>query len=367
MDTSRLRNSLLALLSLSLGLLQQQCLADVDTSLVAPHGFYVSIASHSERRTACEQAPQPFTKPLDFPSKYEGSDAARDNLNVDAELRYKEATSTISTFEIGVAAMASRYAQSRSVEVANCALSWLTSWAEHGALLAKAETHTGKSVRKWVLAAVSTSYLRLQRSNSPQPDERSNKQATIEAWLRSIAAKVMEEWPVDAPINKVNNHFYWAAWSLISTGTVLNDRAMFNHGMKIFRTFERQVSDKGLLSNEVSRRSRALGYHAYALAPLTMIATFGIANGEVVDTTPSSPLSRLARTVFDGFHAPTRFADSVGSKQKFSSNVNTNFSWLEPYCSIVACDRDMMEFLQQNRPFKSTRMGGDLTTLFGSK
>lgn len=363
---SRIRPILLLLLAGTGTLLQPRCFAAND-SLVAPQGFSSSIQSNQRTSSDCENAPEPFTGALNFPSKYEGSGSSRDELNVDAERRYKDATSSISSFEMGIASLSSRYIQRGSDADVGCVLSWLDDWAEHGALLGKAETHTGKSVRKWALAAISTSYLRLQQSRSAPLEKHAGERNRIEAWLRAIAVKVAAEWPVDAPINKINNHFYWAAWSLVSTGTVLNDRAMFNQGLEIYRIFERQITADGLLPNEVGRRSRALGYHAYALAPLAMIATFAVANGEAVDTGPKSPLSRLAKTVFDGFQAPAGFVGLVGSKQEVSTNVATNFSWLEPYCSIAACDASMTEFLQRNRPFKSTRLGGDLTTLFGTK
>lgn len=363
---SRLRPILLVLLAGAGVLLPPRCFAAND-ALVAPQGFTSSIPSNQRTSSGCDSAPRPFTGALNFPSKYEGSGSSRDELNVDAERRYKDATSSISSFEMGIASLTSRSIRHGSDADVDCVLSWLGEWAEHGALLGKAQTHTGKSVRKWALAAISTSYLRLQQSTSAPLKKHGDERNRIEAWLRAIAVKVAAEWPVDAPINKINNHFYWAAWSLVSTGTVLNDRAMFNQGFEIYRIFERQITEDGLLPNEVGRRSRALGYHAYALAPLAMIAAFAVANDEVIDTGPKSPLSRLAKTVFDGFQAPAGFAELVGSKQEVSESVATNFSWLEPYCSIAMCDPTMADFLLANRPFKSTRLGGDLTALFGTK
>ncbi len=332
--------------------------------LVVPVGFSAPVLTTKHEVFECPEVPTPFRQALDFPSKYEGSGKARDELNADADDRYKQAIAPITTFEIGVATVSSGYMRQGDSEELNCVLTWLDQWATSEALLGKSTTHTGKSVRKWSLASISSSYLRLQRSRSNPLKGHEEQQAHIERWLKAIASQVIVEWPLDTPLKKVNNHFYWAAWSLVATGVAINDRSMFNHGMAIYRLFERQVTQDGLLPNELARKSRALEYHAYALSPLAMIATFAIANGEAIEVGPQSPLGKLANTVFDGLTSPPRFADLVASKQETSKSVASNYGWLEPYCSLGSCSDVMTNFLHSNRPMKSTRMGGDLTSLF---
>lgn len=338
--------------------------AAANQPLTAPPGFSSPVTVSKRAGSECPNSPEPFVAALNFPSKYEGSGTARDELNTDAEQRYKGATEPISQFETGVAALTSRYLQRGAVSDLSCVLTWLDQWATQGALLGQAGTHTGKSVRKWALAAISASYLRLQRSVDNPLKDSDEQRAHIEQWLRAVASRVVVEWPLDTPQNKVNNHYYWAAWSLVATGTALNDRRLFDHGLAIYRIFENQLTADGLLPNELARRSRALNYHAYALAPLAMIAAFGVANGESIRVDATSPLSRLASTVFDGFESPQRFVALVGARQETSSSVATNFSWLEPYCAITTCNESMRAFLQGHRPLKSTRLGGDLTALF---
>jgi len=349
--------------TLSWLLLSTGC-AVANQSLAVPDGFSSPVVVGKRGHSECPTAPVPFVGSLNFPSKYEGSGTARDELNPDAEQRYKGATESISQLEAGVASLTSRYLQRGSISDLSCVLSWLDRWATQDALLGEAKTHTGKSVRKWALASISASYLRLQRSASNPLIGHDEQRAHIEQWLRAIASRVVVEWPLSMPSSKVNNHYYWAAWSLVATGTALNDSALFDYGLAIFRTFEGQLTVDGLLPNEVARRSRALNYHAYALAPLAMIATFAVANGKSIEVDAQSPLGRLASTVFDGFQSPDRFAKLVGVKQETSSSVSTNFSWLEPYCAITTCNESMGTFLQAHRPLKSTRMGGDLTALF---
>lgn len=351
-------------IALSMSLCFGTACAGTSQALTVPAGFSAPVILSKKSAGDCQTAPEPFVQVLDFPSKYEGSGSSRDELNSDAEQRYKGATAGISTFETGIAALTSRYLQSGAKEDLNCTLGWLDRWATTNALLGKAETPTGKAVRKWALAAVSASYLRLQRSSTKPLQGHEELQQHIESWLKAVANQVAVEWPVDAPVGKVNNHYYWAAWSLVATGVALNDRGLFDHGLAIYKTFERQITVEGLLPNELKRSSRALGYHAYALSPLTMIATFANANGETVEVGAGSPLQRLATTVFNGFEAPERFVRLVGAKQETSNSIATNYGWLEPYCSIADCSGAMASFLQSHRPMKSTRMGGDLTALF---
>ncbi len=338
--------------------------AVANQSLTVPQGFSLPVSVDKHSHSKCPSVPVPFVGNLSFPSKYEGSGTARDELNTDAEQRYKGATASISQLETGIVSLTSRYMQRGSISDLSCVLSWLDRWATEGALLGEAGTHTGKSVRKWALASISASYLRLQRSASNPLAGHDEQRANIEQWLRVVASRVAVEWPLDTPLNKVNNHYYWAAWSLVATGTALNDRALFDRGLAIYRIFEAQLTADGLLPNELARRSRALNYHAYALAPLAMIGAFAVANGESIKVDSQSPLGRLASTVFDGFESPERFVKLVGTKQDTSSSVATNFSWLEPYCAMTTCNESMRMFLNAHRPLKSTRMGGDLTALF---
>ncbi|WP_169560609.1 mannuronate-specific alginate lyase [Nevskia ramosa] len=312
----------------------------------------------------CASVPTAFVSALDFPSKYEGSGSSRDELNSDAEERYKDATGNITEYEKGLVSIANRYVRSRSSGSGKCFLTWLSKWANDGALLGQSTTHTGKSVRKWVLASISSSYFRVKHESPDLFSGRESDQRVIESWIRKMADLVMREWPLDVADKKINNHYYWAAWSLVASGLAIDDKKYFDYGLSIYRLFEKQVTTDGLLPNELLRRSRALSYHAYALSPLVMIAAFAHYNDVSVPTSKDAPLTKLAESVFRGLSNPESFEALTGAKQEISSNSATNYAWLEPYCAVVACSTDMLSQRDKRRPLQSTRMGGDLTVMF---
>lgn len=312
----------------------------------------------------CASIPTAFVSKLDFPSKYEGSGTSRDELNSDAEERYKDATGSITEYEKRLVAIANRYVKSRSSGNGKCFVTWLSKWAGDGALLGQSTTHTGKSVRKWVLASISSAYFRVKHESPAAFSGRESDQKIIESWIRKIADLVVQEWPIDVADKKINNHYYWAAWALVASGLAVDDRKYFDYGLSIYRLFEKQVTAEGLLPNELLRRSRALSYHAYALSPLVMIAAFAHYNDVSLPTGKDSALTRLAESVFRGLNNPNSFEALTGAKQEVSSNSATNYVWLEPYCAVVACSAEMLLQRDKRRPLQSTRMGGDLTAMF---
>src|ERR1041384_8098435 len=69
--------------------------------LQPPAGYTAPVRVKPGRVEPCESVPAPFTATLDFPSKYEGSNSARDQLNAAAEAQYESLTKPISTMEKG--------------------------------------------------------------------------------------------------------------------------------------------------------------------------------------------------------------------------------------------------------------------------
>ena len=69
-----------------------------------------------------------------LPSKYAGSDAARDKLSTDAYGQYLQLTADVHSLETGVSKFVSRYLKKGNPAYAECALAWLSTWAEADAL-----------------------------------------------------------------------------------------------------------------------------------------------------------------------------------------------------------------------------------------
>jgi len=341
--------------------------ASAASTLVPPQGYYEGVEKFKtgENKFTCEATPQPYTGPLQFRSKYEGSDKARATLNVASEQAFRDTTKDITTMERNTAKVVMQYMRDGRPEQLDCALGMLTTWAKADALESKDFNHTGKSMRKWALGSMSSSYLRLKFSESHPLATRGQDAQVIEAWFSKLADQVVSDWS-NLPLEKINNHSYWAAWSVMSTAVATNRRDLFDWSVKEFKVAANQIDQQGFLPNELKRKQRALAYHNYALPPLAMIASFAQANGVDLRPENNGALKRLGDRVLAGVKdSGDEFQAKDGVKQDMTDlKTDMKFAWLEPYCSLYDCGPDTLERKHKMQPFKNFRLGGDMTRTY---
>ena len=339
-----------------------------DTPLRPPAGFSrpPQVATALKTHFTCPDAPKPFTGPLDFRSKYEGSDSARATLNPQADRAFREGTRQITQLEKQVVQETNRYQQDGDMRHVACVIAVLSDWAESDALTGKAVNHTGKSMRKWALASLSSAWLQLQFAPGQPLSSAPQKTKDIERWLGQMADLTVQEW-ADLPLDKVNNHSYWAAWALMSSAVVTQRRDLFDHAMAIYRTAMSQVDNEGFLRNELRRRQRAFSYHNYAIQPLIAIALFARANGVEVTKVKNDGLYRLGTRLIRSLDNPQAFADRAGEAQDTDFiNKPGNLAWLEGWCNLYTCDSVLLERIARLRPLQYTRLGGNVTRLYAT-
>ncbi|AHJ73924.1 mannuronate-specific alginate lyase [Kosakonia sacchari] len=331
-----------------------------------PAGFMQPPEHHTAKAVNCPTAPAPFTGVLDFQSKYEGSDSARATLNPEADATFRQQTKAITDMERFVSRQVTAWAQSGNPSNVACVVNALAGWASAGALTGDAKNHTGRSMRKWALATFSSAWLQLQYS--PQHPLRAYpaEQANIERWLSTLGDLTVSEWH-DLPLNKVNNHSYWAAWAIMATAVVTQRRDLFTDALDIYRTAMQQIDQQGFLPNELRRRQRAFSYHNYAIQPLVMIALFARANGVDPKAENHDALQRLGEQVIGGLTDAQPFAQKTGVTQDVSFLQHpTNLAWLEGWCQLYRCDDALRQHIAPLRPLQNTRLGGDLSHLMAA-
>jgi poly(beta-D-mannuronate) lyase len=336
-------------------------------ALQAPGGYYRAAPAAAGKPRECETPPAPYTGVLDFPSKYEGSDKARDKLNPGAEKRYLQLTDDMREMEMGVNRMVGRYFKfGRPQEVA-CAMTWLTSWAEAGALLSEEYNHTGMAVRKWTLGSLAGAYLRLKFSASQPLAAHVEQAQLIERWLGQLADRVVADWNA-YPRERSNNHNYWAAWSVMASAVILDRRDLFDWAVGQYRHGMAQVTADGYLPRELVRETRALSYHNYSIGPLLMVSAFAQANGLDLRAENDGAMRRLARTLEAGLQDPKLFQEKTGYPQQgVDLQQSSRFAWLEPYCALYPCSASTDAWRRSIEPLSSYRLGGDMTQLFSGQ
>ncbi|MBN6774731.1 mannuronate-specific alginate lyase [Pseudomonas granadensis] len=331
-----------------------------------PQGYFAPVDKFKsgDKSDGCDAMPAPYTGPLQFRSKYEGSDKARATLNVQSEKAFRDTTKDITTLERGTAKRVMQFMRDGRPEQLECTLNWLTAWAKADALMSKDFNHTGKSMRKWALGSMASSYIRLKFSDSHPLAQHQQEAQLIEAWFSKMADQVVSDWD-NLPLEKTNNHSYWAAWSVMATAVATNRRDLFDWAVKEYKVGVNQVDADGYLPNELKRQQRALAYHNYALPPLAMIASFAQVNGVDLRQENNSALKRLGDRVLSGVKDPDEFEEKNGKEQDMTDlKEDMKFAWLEPFCTLYTCAPDVIEKKRDMQPFKTFRLGGDLTRVY---
>ena len=340
----------------------------------APPGYYLPVTPTKPAKPIgpasgshhCQPLLPPFTDDLQFSSKYEGSDSARDQFNAEANQRYKNATATVVAFEKSSVTLARHYLSGKAGPQARyCLLNLLAHWSAAEALLSTQTNHTGNSVRKWTLASVGSAYLLVKLpSNSPAINPQ--QQQLIEQWLSQLANQVRLDWS-DRPVNKRNNHDYWAAWAVMVASVAVGDSDLFEWALQGLDNGLAQINADGYLPNELKRNTRALNYHNYSLPPLVMLAVFAEANGRSLSAQQRTALLKLVTVTIKGIDDPSNFEMITGSAQMTQSLVSPySLAWMEPYARYFGSLPEFKRLFDQVRPMVSTRMGGDMTRLFAS-
>lgn len=366
MNTGKMKLKLMLPTLLGVALLAATDAASAAASLVPPQGYMVGIekAKSGDGKFSCDAVPKPYTDKLVFRSKYEGSDKSRSTFNADSDKAFRDATNDITKIERDTAKVVMQYMRDGRPDQLDCALTLLTTWANAGALESKDFNHTGKSMRKWALGSMSSSYLHLKFSSSQPMAAHPEQAKIIEAWFSKLADQVVSDWD-NLPLDKNNNHTYWAAWSVMATSIVTNRRDLFDWSVKEFRIAANQIDKDGFLPNEVKRKQRALAYHNYALPPLAMMASFAQANGVDLRPENNGALQRLGDRVLNGVKDNSAFAQRSGETQDMTDlKVDSKFSWLEPYCSLYTCSAEVLDRKHAMEPFKAFRLGGDVTRVY---
>jgi len=342
------------------------CVSATNSSIRAPIGYYQAVEQVTDTKSfSCPDIPVPYTGKLNFVSKYEGDDASKDTLNKGAELRYTRATKSIRSYEEGLIKLASTVVKNaREDAPMQCMVQWYKRWASAGALQDPDANSIGKAARKWALATSASAWMRVKLAQPASYRKLSPKTiTTIESWFGVLAHQVVLDYS-QRSIEKINNHDYWAAWAVMATAVVLNDRKLFAWSADVYRVAMTQIDAEGYLPNELARQTRALTYHNFALQPLAMLHVFLVANQHEVAEYRKDRFILLAKRVLLGITTPALFAKKTGYQQVVDNLPSSNsLAWLEPFNAVFPGKENTL-WMEKFSPLVFSRMGGNMTEIF---
>ncbi len=259
------------------------------------------------------------------------------HINRQKFARYEAAVGPIEQYMGTVARMAS----SGAPDDAQCAVRWLTAWAEGDAMLGKIKKEQAHYERKWVLTGLALSYAKVRNAASR------DQAASINVWLQAIADGVMQH---SAKYKgSRNNHYYWEGLAVAATGAATGNTRDVEWGRKVFAYAGTQIAADGTLPLEMKRGARALHYHLFAAAPLAML--------ESILNENSPKLAKLAAFCVAGLQHPDTVAKRAKAPQ--TGILDDDGDWLAVYARRHPSP-DIAALLAKSKPPFVNRLGGAL-------
>lgn len=300
---------------------------------------------------------------LIIPGFYNKNDASASKVMPKAYAQNQALRQPIRDVENYVVYLANRYVASNPprADIAACALKWLDDWAQKDALSGPANK-TGAQIRKWTIGTLSASYLQIRDAQGLNPQAATR----VEDWLARLGAQLVEEYNEHLTrSSRQNNHLYWAAWSVGLVGIVKNDRVLYDWAIEKALHGIYSIQPGGTLPLEMARGSKALRYHLFASGPLVMLAqTASVNDGSNLYQVNNHALESLIKRSLSGLKDPSFFAETSGQPQDVEGIENSSFlAWLEIY-TLTHDDPQVKALLDELRPMKQTRSGGNMTLLF---
>jgi poly(beta-D-mannuronate) lyase len=321
-------------------------------------GRPTAAAEQPTGRFTCKKPPKPV-RDLLFGGFY--ADKGSSIVDKEAMKRQTEARKPITRFENAIINMSDQYLRSPDERVARCVLDWMHAWAAADAMMGRVSSQGG-FVRKWGLAPISASYIKIRAASTLDAEKRK----TVLAWIRRWAKVVQNDYSFDTHRgSRRNNHLYWAAWSLTAASVALDDGGHWEWALDRYRFAVRQIKNDGTLPLEMARKSKALHYHLYSVAPLVLIAETAARNGIDLYGERDGALHRLIRRTLEGLDDPSFFERESGHSQNWvGTSVNGNkLAWLVPYHHRFPGPATE-KWLARFDKFRDRRLGGDLKLLF---
>ncbi len=319
--------------------------------------------------TCMADLPDPIIA-LKLESIYDQTDKFHAKIDPNAKKAYDSKLKPVRDFTVEVTNMANKYVASGGKDVgqAQCALQWLSAWAQEDAL-GKLDTRQSNLSVTRIVAGLALAYTQLPSGTAGFPKA---KRDEIEAWLQRRAEGAMATYN-DGSDRKSNlqNHRYWGGLAVAAVGVATGRRDMLDWGVESYRIGVCQIDAQGALPLELARGERARDYHLHALMPLIMIAELAEANGIKAYEICGGAIHRLVRfsvnAMIDG-----QLIEQMAGKNQVALAKNEDgtirgdrVAWIEPYLKRFP-SQDWVSKLNFNRPLKSSKIGGNLTLLYGA-
>lgn len=269
-------------------------------------------------------APPAAVRDLDVPRFY--ADRAGSEIDRDKLALQQDVVAPLRVFLQQVAADADRSlapgSSARQRDSGRCAVVWLARWAREGAFLGRIDGAQSEAQRKWDFTGAAMAWLKVK------PYASDDERRAVEGWLDRLATATRAYF--DDPRRTRNNHWYWLGLGLGATAIATGSEERWRQARAIMQDAARDIAPDGSMPKELTRQSRALHYHAFALAPLVTLAELAAYKGEDWYALGDAALHRAVAFTVAQFADPSTIAKRAAAKQEIGPST-PSAGWLPIY------------------------------------
>jgi len=275
----------------------------------------------------------PLPKDIDASSFY--NDEQHSKIDPKLKAKYDAAQEQFRGIAAQSIDAAEKFRSSGSRDAAACVLKILDTEADAAAMTGSMSSNQAYYVQNWTIGALAVTWLKVRQADPGTPEDR----AKAIAWMTKVAHSTEDYFTarhLKGTNDGTNNHFYWAGFAVMSVGIAADDRGLFDWGVSTYNEAMSRIQPDGTLPLEMARGQRALHYHVFALAPLTMMAEMGFANGLDLYNANNGALRRLINVTASGLIDNSLFTVQAKVTQdtpEKSGLKSEDVIWLVPYLS----------------------------------
>ena len=314
----------------------------------------------------------PAVKDLNVPMFY--SDAKHSIIDPILKKQYDDGSRVIRNFVRSLSYSSSTYLYSKDRASVECAISWLMTWAQGEAMLGamaldpqdKMSIMQGKFVRKWTLASIAESFLKIRSSDLISDSQK----YLITNWIKRLSDEVKKDYYNPKLESNRNNHAYWAGLSEMLSAIVLNDNDLFLWSLEKYKLGVDQIQDNGVLPLEIARGAEALHYHYFSIEPLLLMAEFAKSNGVDLYGYKENRINLLINLLAPTLSNPDSFSPLMSGVTPAKVFIET-YGWAE-LAYNYSLNQDYLLFLHNyrttysNGQLLSGQLLDNFTALFGN-
>jgi poly(beta-D-mannuronate) lyase len=304
---------------------------------------------------------------LNFGSRYTAGSKTRSDIDEASNQAVDEALKPIDKFiqDISREANASLSPGDGSADKASCVFEAILSWAEADAL-SDMESVTAKLAVPSRIGGIAVTYGQV-RNLVPQS---ATDRLVIENWLKRRAKETKVFFDTKAPQKASRNNLRaWASFAVGEVGILVGDGAFVAWAKDSNKVMIAQSSADGSLPLEMGRGRYALHYQIHALGPLVTSMARLCNAGRGASGADFTKLRQIAKFTIEAIANPQTVVNLAKAKQVYASDpkkLSGTLAWLEPYKALTA-DVGLIAKATVVRPMLNSKLGGDLTRIYGGR